>query len=441
MSRRINLLTHQFCCTAPPGTYSDGNCLYFNVSPLLARSWTVRVVIHGRRRDLGLGSFPRVSLAEARQRALAIRAVARAGGDPTAALNPSAPAVPAVPAPVVAVPAPVVAVPAVPAPVVAVSAPCPTFREVTDEMIEAHRIAWRSPRTEDRWRRQFEQHVYPVIGDKPVSLVTVADLRKIVVPCWHGRGTLGPVLRQHLERVMDWAYGHQYRPDNPASMLKVILPKVKKRDRHYPSLPHPRVREAMAHAAVADADEAVKLALLFHVLCASRIGEVLDARWSEINIDGRIWTVPGDRMKSGSEHRVPLPEQALDLLARARRLDRSAPFLFVRGGPRGCRRPVPRSAVSRFLRSFGWCDDDGQPVVPHGFRATFRVWAMEVDQAPFHVAEAALAHVVTDRTVKAYARSDLFDRRVGLMQRWADYVMPRTGGQHLDPALTPSTPH
>ena len=351
-----------------------------------------RLVIGRRRRDIGLGSHALVSLPEARRRAAENRRVARAGGDPTATRT---------------------------------SGATPTVRAVVEAVIAARRANWRSPDTEKKWRRLFGALVFPRIGDKPVGRVTLEDVREIIVPLWKGRGSTGYVLRQHLDYVMRWAVAHGHRPDNPADRLKVLLPRVKVVIAHHPSLPYGRAAEAMAAIQASTADEMVKLLVMFVVLCVPRLGEAAGARWSEVDVAERVWTLPAERTKAQRLHRVPLSSQARAVIERARALDRPGPLVFAARSRRGVVRPVASNAVSRLLQALDLQDERGRHIVAHGFRSTFRVWAMEQAQASFEVCEAALAHVQADRTVAAYARSDLFEARRALMQRWADYVLPR----------------
>ena len=199
------------------------------------------------------------------------------------------------------------------------------------------------------------------------------------------------------------------------------MPKVKTVVRHHPSLPYQQLPEAVGALRVSDADPGVKLLLVFIVLCASRFGEAAGARWSEINRKQSLWTVPPERMKAQNEHRVPLSVQALDVLDEARALNGSKASVFVTSSGRA----VAPFATSRLLHSFGLVDEKEQPVVLHGFRSSFRVWGVEQAKAHFEICEAALAHVQPDLTVQAYARSDYLEDRRELMQRWADYVLPR----------------
>ena len=402
-----NRLTDRMVRQATPGRHADGNGLYLFVRPTGARSWIQRLVVDGNRRDIGLGGYPLVRLGEARVVALENRRAARRGEDPTAARG---------------------------------QATAPTVRVVVDAVIETRRTNWRDASTEKKWRRLFEKLVFPCIGDKLISRVTLNDVRDILLPHWKGRGSIGYVLRQHLDRVFQWAIAQRYRTDNPASDINALLPRVKAVVEHHPSLPYRNVAAAMAAVQASNVDPAVKLLLLFLVLCASRFGEAAGAGWSEIALEERLWIIPAGRMKTQCEHRVPLARQACDVLERMRALDRPGPLVFTCRSRDGSQQPVAPVALARLLRTLELVDEKGRGVVVHGFRSTFRVWAAEQTQTSHDVCEAALAHVQTDQTVAAYARGDFCEARRPLMQRWADHVLPpsavphpvpQTGAEHI----------
>ena len=385
-------LTDLMARQARAGRHADGNGLYLFVRPDDARSWIQRLVIGGRRRDLGLGGYPLVSLFDARRKAVENRQVARSGGDPTLA---------------------------------AAQQIVPTFRSVVDDVIAARRVGWKGTATEQKWRRVFKKHVFPEIGDKLVNQVTLEDLRRILVPVWGGRGSTGYSLRQLLAVVMDWAVAHNYRQDNPADVVQSLLPKMQAVGVHYPSLPYEQVTDAMAAAQASDAPEEVKLVLLFLVLCASRLSEATEAVWSEINLDKQLWTIPSGRMKKEAEHKVPLSVQAIEVLERARSLERPGPLVFAALTARRRLRKVPGRRIRQLLLQLRLVDDRGRNVVPHGFRSTFAMWVGEGEKAAREVSEAALAHAEPNQTVASYVRTDFLAVRRPLMQDWADFVLPR----------------
>lgn len=346
-------------------------------------------------RDLGLGPYPRVLLAEARRIALDNRRIARAGGDPTLESAPKK---------------------------------GPTFRRVYELVTEMRRTNWHTKAAEANWRRGFEKNVFPVIGNKLVVAVTLEDIRRIVVPHWNGRNSIGYNLRQNLEAVLAYAVAEKHRPDNPAADLNRLLPTVKKVVNHRPSLPYREAPEVMAAWQALPVNEAVTFAVLFIVLTASRLSEATGATWSEIDLPERVWRVPPCRMKARREHRVPLSLQAVEVLERARASKRSDSLVFAFRGPNVAARPPSQRTVSDALRRLGRVDADGRRIVVHGFRSTFRVWAMECVQGSSEAAEVALAHEESDRTKRAYARSKLDEQRATLMQQWADYVLPPLDG-------------
>ena len=378
-----------------PGRYADGEGLYFLKRLSGACQWVQRLVIHRHRYDLGLGSYRLVPLAKARQVALENRRIARAGGDPRKN---------------------------------AAGTEGPTFRRVYEAATETRRKAWDTKTTEAGWRRGFDKYVLPVIGDKLVAHVTLADVREIVVPHWDGRNSTGYTLRQNIEYVLETAVLEKHRLDNPAAALKRLLPKVRKVPNHRSSLHHTEARQALAEWQALSINPAVKLALLFIVLTAARLSEVTHATWSEICRPKRLWEVPARRMKARRDHDVPLSWQALDVLVEAAALQRDDSLIFALRGSRDVARPPSQRTMSDALRELARVDADGRPITVHGFRSTFRVWVMECEPASSEAAEIALAHEQSDATKKAYARSGLEEPRARLMQQWADYVLPRSDG-------------
>ena len=268
----------------------------------------------------------------------------------------------------------------------------------------------------------------PVIGDKSVAAVTLADVREIIVPLWNGRNSAGAILRQNLGYVLETAVIEKYRPDNPAVALKRLLPKVRKVLNHRSSLRYTEAREVMQEWQVLSINPAVKLAVLFIVLTAARLTEGTHATWSEIDRRKRVWQVPGRRMKMCRAHDVPLSWQALEVLAEAASLKRSDSLIFALLRSNGVARPPSQRTVSDALWQLGRVDAEGGRITLHGFRTTFREWQRECVPAASEAAEIALAHEESDTTKKAYARSPLDEPRAKLMQQWADYVLPGADG-------------
>ena len=363
------------------GRYCDGNALYLQVKPSGARSWVQRMVIRGRRRELGLGGFPLVSLTEARETAHANRKMARAGGDPLAERRRAA--------------------------------GMPTFAEAAERVWADKHPGWRHPRHAREWLSSLERHVFPRIGQLAVRDVTSADVLDALRKVWHVRPETARRLRQRISAVMEWAVAMEYRADNPCSRITPVLGPQKDLVKHMPALHHSEVAGAVRTIWATGASETVKLAFEFLVLTAARSGEVRGALWSEIDRKAGVWTIPATRTKSRREHRVPLCRRATEILGAARGLRRGSGELVF---PTRLGKRIGETRLSRLLKAHKVA------AVPHGFRSSFRDWAAEETTHPREVIEAALAHVVMNQTEAAYARSDLFERRRRLMNEWASAI-------------------
>ena len=386
-------LTERFVRTAGPGRHSDGHGLHLYVRPSGTRSWVQRIVIGGQRFDLGLGGHPLVLLNDVRDVAFENRRVARSGGDPRA-------------------PRPGRAAPTLPA--------------VLEEVIASRQSGWRGSQTEADWRRGFNKYIFPRLGDVPVDQVTLDDVIAVVQPYWKGRGSTGYLLRQRFDAVLRWAEAKRYCVGNPATQALEMLTPVHRDPDHRASLSHTKVRAAMEDLRASSAREVVKDLLLFIVLTGARLSEAAETCWSEIDFHDSVWTLSKERMKAGREHQVPLSVQALEILRRLREQGHPGPFVFRLRPSHGPGRPVTGESLRYWLHKLDLRDSANRRVVTHGFRTTFCVWAVEVDSADDVVVDCALAHGPSSRTKAAYRRTTAFDKRVGLMQRWADYVVPQS---------------
>ena len=376
-----NALSAAFLRSAPRGRHADGNGLYLFVQPSGTRSWIQRLVVRGRRRELGLGSVALVSLAEAREKALANRKLARQGGDPLAEKHRIE--------------------------------GIPTFAEAASRVLEQKRDGWRGRRHHREWMASLRRYAFPRIGKMPVSEVTSADLLEVLTPIWHRKASSARRVRQRLRAVLEWAVAMEYRIDNPCDRIGPVLGPQHDVTEHMRALPHGEVAAAIRTVQAATAPEVAKLAFEFLVLTAARWSEVRWAEWTEINRDAGVWTVPASRMKANRKHRVPLCGRALEILEAARTLGEGAgPLVFTRGQGK----PLYDKELRWLVR------EQGIAAVPHGFRSSFRDWAAEQTDHPREVIEAALAHVVRNRVEAAYARSDLFERRRVLMDDWSRYL-------------------
>ena len=370
-----------------PGRYGDGRGglgLSLLVKPAsrggFSKSWSQSVRLGGRPTSIGLGRYPVVTLAMARDRALEnARAIAE-GRDPRRRSACSA----------------------------------PTFSEACETVIAIHTGNWkRGGRTEENWRASLRDYALPRLGDMPVNTIAGADVMAVLLPIWFTKRETARSVRRRIGAVMKWAVAQGHRPDNPAGdALSAALPNNAGPRRHQRALAHAEVGAALARVRASGAHPGTVLALEFLVLTAARSGEVRNARWEEFDLEGAVWTIPAGRMKAGREHRVPLSPRALEVLDEARRRLPSAGTVFPT--PTGRTQPHPYMAVLLHELEID--------AVPHGFRSSFRDWAAECTDAPREVCELALAHVNSDRVEAAYRRSDLFDRRRILMNDWAAYV-------------------
>ena len=377
-------LSAPFVRSAPPGRHCDGNGLYLYVQKTGTRSWIQRLVIRGRKRELGLGSVELVSLAEAREQALANRKLARAGGDPLAEKRRSV--------------------------------GIPTFAEAAERVVAQKRAGWRSAAHARNWFRTLEIHAFPRIGDVAVSEVTSADVLEILTPIWHTKAPTARFVHMRVRAVLEWAIAMEWRTDHPCDRILHLLGPQHDVVTHHKALPHGEVAATVAQVRAGDSGWVDTLAFEFLVLTAARGAEVRGAVWSEMDQDSGVWTIPASRMKTGREHRVPLCGRALEILEAARKLgDRENPVVFANEHGR----PLDAKRLNRLLRKHGIA------AVPHGFRSSFRDWAAEKTDHPREVVEAALAHVVKSKVEAAYRRTDLFERRRRLMKDWEAYLAGR----------------
>ncbi len=372
-----------------PGRYGDGHGLYLLVTPTGARCWVQRLVIRGRRRELGLGGFPLVTLAEAREKAFDNRRLARSGGDPLTEKRKDQ--------------------------------GMPTFEEAAARVIEINRPSWKNGgRSEAQWESSLRDYVFLRLGKCTVSEITTADVLEVLTPIWATKNVTARRVRQRIGVVMKWAMAQGLRQDNPAGdAINAALPRNGLAKKHMKALPHGEVTGAVEAVRNSECSMVEKLAFEFLVLTACRSGEVCLARWDEIDLEAREWNIPGERMKAKRPHRVPLSGRALEVLNEARALSRedgTGPvFPSTINGK-------PLSGMSKMLRVLNI------KAVPHGFRSSFRDWASEQTNHPREVMEAVLAHVVDNQTEAAYARSDLFEHRRKLMDGWAAYLNAGTEG-------------
>lgn len=365
-----------------PGLYGDGGTLFLRVAPGGSKQWVQRLTIGGKRHDLGLGGCGLVTLAEAREAAFENRRLARRGGDPLAAKR---------------------------------KARVPVFREAAWRTHEALRPRWRSKKAAANWIRQLEMHAFKRIGGTRVDRIGREDVLAVLTPIWSAKPEMARRVRRNIRATLQWCQAHGFVEFNAAGEgIEGALPRMPAVKSHLRALPYRELPEALDTIASSQASSAAKLGLRLLILTAARSGEVRGATWLEMDLDARLWRIPGERMKTGTEHRVPLSDSALSVLERARVLDDGSGLVFpspVRAG-----RQMSDMTLTKVLRYTGLAEH----ATVHGFRSSFRDWCADTGK-PRELAEAALAHTVGG-VEGAYFRSDLFERRRRLMGEWATYL-------------------
>jgi integrase len=398
MPRAIHKLTDMKVRNASkPGYLGDGGGLYLQVSRYGTKSWTFRYQINGRPREMGLGSVHTFSLKEARQRAQEHRKLLADGIDPIESRNADRQRQRLE------------------------AARAKTFDQCATAYIDAHRAGWRNAKHADQWTNTLTAYASPVFGDLPVADVDTAAVMRVLSPMWNDKTETASRLRGRIESVLNWAAVQGFRTgENPARWrghLDKLLPKRSKvqKVQHHPALPY---ADAPAFMKKLGAQEGIAAcALEFLILTAARTGEVIGAKWTEFDMEAKIWTVPAERMKAGRPHEVPLSPRAFALI-QAQAAVKVGDYVFPGRRPRD---PLSNMALLALLKRMGRSD-----LTAHGFRSTFRDWVAEQTGFPGEVAEMALAHVVSDKTEAAYRRGTMKEKRRQLMDEWSTYCASAT---------------
>jgi integrase len=391
MVRPIRRLSAISIKNAKPGLHPDGGNLYLQVADSGAKSWLFRFGRSGRERWMGLGPLITVGLAEAREEAIRCRGLLLKGIDPIEARKADR------------------------AQNELAQHAGTTFRDCADRLVASHEASWRNAKHRNQWRSTLATYAYPVIGPVAVQSVDTGMVLKVLEPIWQTKPETASRVRGRIEAVLDWATVRGYRSgDNPARWkghLSEVLPsrgQIQK-TQHHAALPFTELPELIV--ALAEREGVAARALEFTILTAARTGEIIGARWSEIDLQEKTWIVPAGRIKGGREHRVPLSDPALAVLRKLPR-ERGNDFVFI--GPR--RGGLSNMALAAVLKRMG-----RDVITVHGFRSTFRDWAAERTNYQNHVVEMALAHVVGEKVEAAYRRGDLFEKRRRLMAEWAKF--------------------
>jgi len=390
MGKAVNKLSARTASTiTEAGRHSDGGGLYLNVAPSGARSWLFMWKRDGKRREMGLGSFGDIPLKDARDLAAQARRQVAAGGDPIEAKRAAASA----------------------------EAGIPTFGAVADALLAAKDREWRNEKHREQWRVSLQVQSSG-LRSRPVNQIDTAAVLAVLKPLWQSKPETASRLRGRIEAVLDAAKAQGHRSgENPAAWrghLSHLLPKRQKLSRgHHAAMAYVDVPAFMAR--LRDLTTTAAIALEFAILTAARSGEIYGARWTEIDIETKVWTIPAHRMKAGRAHRIPLSDRAVAIVTE---LSKSNAGEFVFSGQKAGK-PLSHVALAKVIARLGVVG-----ATPHGFRSSFRDWAGNETPFPREIAEAALAHIVGDEAERAYRRSDALEKRRGLMSAWANYSEP-----------------
>ena len=375
-----NLTANMLRGSLKPGRHHDGDGLFLNVTPTGARSWICRVQKSGRRRDIGLGSAKKVSLAQARQRAAEVRSQVEAGIDPVLQRKKAE--------------------------------GIPTFREAAAAVYAENKKSWKNKKHRGQWLTSLQTYAFPKIGDVAVSDIDGSHVRDVLIAIWLEKNETARRVRQRIGMVIDWAIAKNYRAHPlPMNAINKSLPKVRNRQNHLAALHYSKVAAFVGK--LRERESIGRLAFEFLILTAARSGEVRGALWSEIDLTERTWTIPAERMKADVEHVVPLSDAALDVLRRARVHKEDDNDLVFPGTRHG--KPMSDMTLTKI------CRDAEIDAVPHGFRSSFRDWISEETDFDRDVAEMALAHTIANPVEAAYRRGKLLQKRRKLMNLWAEY--------------------
>lgn len=384
---------------AAPGYYSDGGNLFLQVTPAGSKSWIFRYSVGlNKKREMGLGPLHAVPLASAREKSARYRAQLLEGIDPHSTRK------------------------TLLAERRAATVPAMTFKQCASKCIEDRRAGWKNAKHAQQWENTLETYVYPVLGHEDVGNVDTAMVRRCLDPIWNTKTETAMRVRGRVETVLDWAKTHGHRSgDNPAAWkghLQAVMaaPRKVTAVEHHPAL---NITEMPAFQAALHLKSGMAgKALAFLILTAARTNEVTGAKWKEIDLDEKIWTVPPERMKAGVEHKVPLSAAALLVLEGLGGSTAREAFVFP-GQKKG--KPLSNMAMLELLKGMAFKSAEGAAITVHGFRSTFRQWAAEMSAHSREVAEHALAHKLPDKVEAAYQRGTLLAKRRALMSDWAKF--------------------
>lgn len=374
-----------------PGRYSDGDGLFLEINGKGAASWILRVQTGGIRRDFGLGSAKSVSLKDAREAAFVMRSKVAQGIDPVAERKQE-------------------------------RIEIPTFRKAAELVHAEHEKAWKNGKHQNQWIATLKTYAFPSLGDRLVSEIEGPLIRDVLAPIWLAKPETARRVRQRIGTVLDWSYARGFRAtEAPMRSLSKGLPRQPKKDNHFAALPYSGIPKFLEK--LGERESVGRVALEALILTAARSGEIRGATWSELDLETALWTVPAARMKMGRPHVVPLSPEAVAVFKRAQKFKtRASDLVFPGQNPQ---KPLSDMTLLKILR------DMDLEVTVHGFRSAFRDWVAEQTDYAGEIAEAALAHTVSNKVEAAYRRTDFLDKRRLLMRDWAAFCMkvPATAGE------------
>lgn len=366
-----------------PGSYVDGDGLMLVIGATGAARWKLRATIAGKRRDVGVGSLKVLSLADARAKAAELRRQIALGLDPIAERK-------------------------------KVVDPIPTFKEAAGRVHEEQKASWKNGKHQDQWINTLTTYAFPKLGKRLVSEIEGPLIREVLLPIWLSKPETARRVRQRIAAVLDWSYAKGYRPtEAPLRSLSKALPRQPRKDGYFAALPFTDVPALIER--LRERSSAGRLALEALILTAARSGEIRGARWSEVDLDAALWSVPAERMKMGRTHHVPLSAQAIDVFRRAEALRVPCSDLVFPG--QRPKNPLSDMTLLKVMR------DMETGVTVHGFRSAFRDWVAEETSYPGEVAEAALAHSIPNKVEAAYRRTDFLAKRRAMMAEWGAFCL------------------
>jgi integrase len=377
-----------------PGYLGDGGGLYLQVTEAGSKSWIFRYSMVGKRREMGMGAYPAVSLGAARNLAQEARTVLAGGQDPIAVRD------------------------AERARKRLEEARGVTFDQAVEQFLADHVVTWKNEKHRQQWRNTLNTYVSPAMGRLSVGAIGTPEVSRVLDAIWHDKTETASRVRARIERILDWSKVREYRTgENPARWrghLDKIYParnKVQK-VKHHAAVPVDKM--SAVYARLSESDGVAPRAVRFTILTAVRAGETTGATWKEIDLNHGVWTIPASRMKMDREHKVPLSREALAILREMAELKTDT---LVFAGQRA-RRPLSIASLAKAMKAAG-----GEAMTTHGCRSTFKDWASERTSFPSEVSEMALAHTIGDKVEGAYRRGELIKKRAAMMQQWATFLM------------------